>query len=58
MCDSLVAAEVAKAPATPSPDYEVLVISVPKLKATYEAAYTTAMSAVPPAANPPKLNTK
>lgn len=58
VCDSLVAAEAAKAPATPSPDYEVVVISVPKLKATYEAAYTTAMSAVPPAVNPPKLNTK
>ena len=49
VCDSLVTAEVAKAPATPSPDYEVVVISVPKLKDTYEAAYTTAMSSVPPA---------
>lgn len=57
VCDSLVAAEVAKAPTTPSPDYDVVVISVPKLKATYEAAYITAMSAVPLAPKPPKLNT-
>lgn len=56
VCDSLVAAEIAKAPAPPSPNYDVVVISVPKLKATYEAAYKTAMSAVPPAANPPKMN--
>lgn len=46
VCDSLVTEEAAKAPATPSPDYEVVVISVPKLKATYEAAYTAAMNAV------------
>jgi hypothetical protein len=58
VCDSLVAAEVAMVPTPPSPDYEVVVISVPNLKATYEAAYTIAMSAVPPAANPPQLNTK
>jgi hypothetical protein len=58
VCESLVAAEVAKAPATPSPDYDVVVISVPKLKATYEAAYTSAMTAVPPTASSPKLNTK
>lgn len=49
VCESLVNEEIAKAPATPSPDYEVVVISVPKLKDTYEAAYTKAMSAVPPA---------
>ena len=54
VCDSLVTAEAAKAPATPSPDYEVVVISVPKLKDTYEAAYATAMSAVPPTAKPTK----
>jgi len=54
VCDSLVTAEAAKAPVTPSPDYEVVVISVPKLKDTYEAAYTNAMSAVPPAEIPLK----
>lgn len=48
VCDSLVTDEIAKAPATPSPDYEVVIISVPKLKDTYEAAYTNAMNAVPP----------
>lgn len=47
VCDSLVTEEITKAPATPSPDYEVVVISVPKLKDTYEAAYKTAMNAVP-----------
>lgn len=47
VCDSLVTEEITKAPAAPSPDYEVVVISVPKLKETYEAAYTTAMNAVP-----------
>lgn len=47
VCDSLVAEEITKVPATLSPDYEVVVISVPKLKDTYEAAYTTAMNAVP-----------
>jgi hypothetical protein len=47
VCDSLTTEEIAKAPAKPSPDYEVVVISVPKLKDTYEAAYTTAMNAVP-----------
>ena len=50
VCESLMTEEIAKAPATPSPNYEVVVISVPKLKDTYEAAYTTAMSAIPPAA--------
>lgn len=49
VCDSLVTEELEKAPATPSPNYEVVVISVPKLKDTYEAAYTTAMNSVPPA---------
>jgi hypothetical protein len=58
VCDSLVAAEVAKAPMTPSPDYEVVVISVPELKKTYEAAYITAMSAVPSVVNSLNLNTK
>lgn len=47
VCDSLVTEEIAKAPATRSPDYEVVVISVPKLKDTYEAAYAIAMNAVP-----------
>ncbi len=56
VCDSLVTAEAAKAPISPSPDYEVVVISVPKLKDTYEAAYTTAMSAVPPTARPAKTS--
>lgn len=56
VCDSLAAAEAAKAPATPSPDYEVVVISVPKLKDTYEAAYTTAMNAVPSAVKPARTN--
>lgn len=56
VCDSLVTAEAANAPVTPSPDYEVVVISVPNLKDTYEAAYTTAMSAVPPAAKPASTN--
>lgn len=54
VCGSLVTEEAAKAPATSSPDYEVVVISVPKLKDTYEAAYRTAMSAVPSAAKPAK----
>lgn len=58
VCESLVTAELANVPPKASPDYEVVVISVPKLKTTYEAAYTHAMNAVPPAANPPKLNTK
>lgn len=48
VCDSMVSEELAKAPATPSRDYEVVVISVPKLKDTYEAAYKNAMNAVPP----------
>jgi hypothetical protein len=52
VCDTLVSAEAAKAPVNPSPDYEVVIISVPKLKETYEAAYKTAMSAVPPTAKP------
>jgi len=58
VCDSLVTAETAKAPATPSPDYEVVVISVPKLKDVYEAAYATAMIAVPPTAKPAKTQPK
>ncbi|MDH6185309.1 Hachiman antiphage defense system protein HamA [Polaromonas sp. CG_23.6] len=59
VCDSLVTEEAAKAPATASPDYEVVVISVPKLKATYEAAYTAAMNAVPSAVATAKItNTK
>lgn len=59
VCDSLVTAEAAKAPLKPSPDYEVVIISVPKLKDTYEAAYTNALSAVPPTAKPTKtIHTK
>jgi hypothetical protein len=56
VCDSLVIEEVAKAPATPSPDYDVVVISVPNLKDTYEAAYANAMNAVPP--SPKSAQTK
>lgn len=56
VCDSLVTEEEKKAPVTSSPDYEVVVIAVPKLKATYEAAYITAMNAVPPTAQPATTN--
>lgn len=60
VCDSLVTDEITKAPATRSPDYEVVVISVPKLKETYETAYTTAMNAVPlaPVAATPEKTSK
>jgi hypothetical protein len=47
ICSSLVEAELLTAPTTPSPDFTLVVIAVPNLKATYEAVYISASGAVP-----------
>jgi len=54
ICESLVKAELASVPGKASPNYTLVVISVPNLKTTYEAVFKAAMSAVPP---PPPLAT-
>ena len=48
ICESLVKAELASVPSKASPNYTLVVISVPNLKTTYEAVFKAAMSAVPP----------
>ncbi len=56
ICESLVNAELASVPSKASPNFTLVVISVPDLKETYEAVYRAAMSAVPPSplAAPPQ----
>ncbi len=50
VCSNLVDAQLADAPDEESDDYSVVVISVPELKATYEAVFDAAQGAVPTAA--------
>lgn len=52
ICESLVKDELANVPSKASSDYTLVVISVPNLKATYEAVFTAAMVAVPPPTSP------
>jgi hypothetical protein len=49
VCESLVKAELAAAPAKASPDYTLVVIAVPDLKDTYTAVFGAAKNAVLPA---------
>lgn len=50
VCESLVTAELAAAPAQASTDYTLVVIAVPDLKDTYMAVFDAARKAIPPAA--------
>lgn len=52
ICESLVDAEIKNVPDKASSQYTLVVISIPNLKTTYEAVFTAAMAAVPPAAVP------
>jgi hypothetical protein len=46
ICSSLIDGELAKAPAASSPDYTLVIISVPKLKETYTAMYNAVRATV------------
>lgn len=47
VCDSLVNAELASAPVQASPDFTLVVISIPNLHAAYNAAFVAASVSVP-----------
>ncbi len=50
ICSSLVDGELADAPKVASPDYSVVIISVPELRETYSKVFESARKAVPKAA--------